>query len=215
MATFVLIHGAWHTGACWNGVVHLLEEQGHKAYTPTVGGNKENGDKFVDIKRAYQPIFDMIVKNDLNDIILLGHSLGGAAVQYVAQAIPERVRRLIFMGAILVEDGQSIVEGMFAHIQAEGQDPKLAFGDSEMGQPYLLPFESFREIFISDGDLATAQAAYETLKGTIDTAFNQNFYQSMRKNLGLYRYIQYEGRHEIMYTNPKKIGEKILIAGQD
>jgi hypothetical protein len=131
---------------------------------------------------------------------------------------------------------------MFAHIQAEGQDPKLAFGDSEMGQPFLLPFGSFREIFINDGNLATAQAAYETLttnpgtyilekldlkkfysldtprtflQGTIDTAFNQNFYQSMRKNLGLHRYMQYEGSHEIMYTNPKEIAEKILIAGQD
>ncbi|MXQ53482.1 alpha/beta fold hydrolase [Shimazuella alba] len=105
----------------------------------------------------------MIVENDLSDIILLGHSLGGAVVQYIAQDIPERVRRLIFMGAILVEEVQSIAEGMFAHFQAEGQDTKLAFGDSEMGQPFLLPFESFREIFINDGDLATAQAACETL----------------------------------------------------
>jgi hypothetical protein len=105
-----------------------------------------------------------------------------------------------------------------------------------------LPFESFREIFINNGDLATAQAAYETLttnpgtyilkkldlkkfyalniphaflQGTTDTTFNQNFYQSMRKNLGLHRYIQYEGSHEIMYTNPTEIAEKILIAGQD
>jgi hypothetical protein len=57
------------------------------------------------------------------------------------------------MGAILVEDGQSIAEGIFAHIQAKGQDPKLAFDDSEIGQPFsscrLRVFERFSSITVT------------------------------------------------------------------
>jgi hypothetical protein len=36
--TFVLVHGAWHGGWCWRRVSDLLEQQGHKVFTPTLTG---------------------------------------------------------------------------------------------------------------------------------------------------------------------------------
>ncbi|MDA0770454.1 MAG: alpha/beta hydrolase, partial [Chloroflexi bacterium] len=34
MSTYVLIHGAYHGGWCWDKVVPLLEAAGHKAVAP-------------------------------------------------------------------------------------------------------------------------------------------------------------------------------------
>ncbi len=41
MATFVLVHGAWHGGWCWQKVIPLLEEAGYEVYTPTLTGMAE------------------------------------------------------------------------------------------------------------------------------------------------------------------------------
>ena len=37
-ATFVLVHGAWHGGWCWQRVVHRLQARGHRVYAPTLTG---------------------------------------------------------------------------------------------------------------------------------------------------------------------------------
>lgn len=38
MATFVLVHGAWHGSWCWARVMRGLREQGHQVFTPTFTG---------------------------------------------------------------------------------------------------------------------------------------------------------------------------------
>ena len=38
MATFVLVHGAWHGGWCWKRIVPPLRSEGHEVYTPTMTG---------------------------------------------------------------------------------------------------------------------------------------------------------------------------------
>jgi hypothetical protein len=38
MATFVLVHGAWHGGWCWKYVTPLLHAAGHDVFTPTLTG---------------------------------------------------------------------------------------------------------------------------------------------------------------------------------
>src|SRR5918996_1523905 len=45
MATFVLVHGAWHGGWCWRHVRHLLEKSGHQVHAPSLTGLGEQGDK--------------------------------------------------------------------------------------------------------------------------------------------------------------------------
>jgi pimeloyl-ACP methyl ester carboxylesterase len=242
MATFVLIHGACHTGACWDEVVPFLEEMGHKAYTPTIGGNGEGENKYVTLEQAYQPIIDLIIEKDLTEVVLLGHSLGGIAVQHVAQAVPDRIRRLVFMGTFLADDGKTIAEAMAELAAAQEADMSLIFGDMKIGEPFMFPFFAFREMFINDVDLATAEAVYEKLTtnpstyfvekidlkkfqaldtprtylhGTMDTAVDIRAYEGMKKNIGFHRFIQYDGSHEIMYSNPQEIAKKIIMAGQD
>lgn len=236
MATFVLIHGVCHTGACWDEVIKHLEGQGHQVFAPTTGGNEHGADKTVSVQQVIQPIIDLFVEMDLQDVVLLGHSLGGTTVQLVAQEIPKRIKRLIFMGALLIEQEGNFFAQDFHHL-----DHSKTFGDIPHGQPALIQFPVWREVFMNDTDLETAQKAYKQLTpnpmnyllktdvtpyysleipcsylhGTEDTAIDYSFYKGNRKNLGLHRFVQYHGSHEIMYSNPEEIAQKIVIAGRD
>ena len=95
MSTFVLVHGSWHTGEHWAPVVKHLGKLGHKAFTPTVAGHGKGVPKNVNHAQCTQSVVDYIVKNDLRDFVLVGHSYGGTIISKVVEAVPERVCLLV------------------------------------------------------------------------------------------------------------------------
>jgi len=93
--TFVLVHGAWHGGWCWNKVASILREQGHSVFTPTQTGLGERShllSKSIDLDVFITDIANVLKWEDLNDVILVGHSFGGNAISGVADRMRERVR---------------------------------------------------------------------------------------------------------------------------
>ena len=92
MTTFVLVHGSWHDGSTWEPVVRHLEQNGHRAYGPTIAGHGKDVDKNVDHAQCTRSIVDFIESHDLNDIVLVGHSFGGTIIASAVQAIPARVK---------------------------------------------------------------------------------------------------------------------------
>uniref|UniRef100_A0A7Z0QAB4 Alpha/beta hydrolase n=1 Tax=Bradyrhizobium barranii subsp. barranii TaxID=2823807 RepID=A0A7Z0QAB4_9BRAD len=93
MSTYVLVHGAWHTGAEFEPVAAPIRAAGHKVYTPTIKGNRPGDAKTTGLKDAIQSIADYLAENNLKDIVLLGHSYGGMIITGVADLAPERIRR--------------------------------------------------------------------------------------------------------------------------
>ncbi len=113
MATFVLVHGAWAGGWCWKLVTPLLRAQGHEVYTPTLTGLGERAHLSgpdVDFETHVQDVVNLLEFEDLHDVLLVGHSLGGTVVGAVAHRVPERIARLVFLDAILPVDGRSVLE---------------------------------------------------------------------------------------------------------
>jgi pimeloyl-ACP methyl ester carboxylesterase len=94
MAVFVLVHGSWHEGAAWQGVIRHLENKGDRAFAPTVAGYGLGANKNVNHAQCTKSIVDFILEKSLSDFILVGHAFGGTCVFKVAEAIPERIRRL-------------------------------------------------------------------------------------------------------------------------
>lgn len=111
MATFLLVHGAWHGGWCWTRVAKLLRGYGHDVCTPTLTGLGERSHLdvgCVNLSLHIDDVLNVIKFEQLSDIILCGHSYGGMIVTGVADRVPERIRALVYLDAFLPEDGKSL-----------------------------------------------------------------------------------------------------------
>lgn len=108
--TYVLVHGAWHGGWCWQAVAQQLTDAHYRVYAPTLTGLGERKhliEPSVDINTHIQDIVNLIEMEDLHDVYLVGHSYAGAVIAGVADRIPSRLHKLIFLDAMIIEDGQS------------------------------------------------------------------------------------------------------------
>jgi pimeloyl-ACP methyl ester carboxylesterase len=110
--TFVLCHGAWHGGWCWDGIAAALRARGAEVHAPTMTGlgeRKHLRDQCKGLSTYIDDVMEGIEANALSDIILVGHSFGGMAITGVADRMPDRVRRLVYLDACVPQDGQSLI----------------------------------------------------------------------------------------------------------
>ncbi|WUH89665.1 alpha/beta hydrolase [Streptomyces sp. NBC_00433] len=113
--TYVLVHGAWHDGQSWNRVAPLLTAQGHRVFTPSLTGH---GDKAhllspeVGLTTHTDDIVSLVLDHDLNDIVLVGHSYAGMVISSVANQIPERISRLLYLDAMVPTHGENAIDVM-------------------------------------------------------------------------------------------------------
>ncbi|WP_077921848.1 alpha/beta fold hydrolase [Spirosoma sp. 209] len=118
---YVLVHGAWHGGWCWQQVSAQLRATGATVYTPTLSGMGEHQHTLtpaINLDTHITDIVNLLVMEDLHDVVLVGHSYAGAVITGVADRIPERLRQLVFLDAVLVENGQSLLDVHPKDIQA-------------------------------------------------------------------------------------------------
>ena len=110
-ATFVLVHGAWHGGWCWKKVRPLLQAAGHTVYTPTLTGLGERAHLSrpdIDLDTHIQDVVKTIECEDLNQVILVGHSYAGMVITGVAARVPSRLAQVVYLDAFLPEEGKSL-----------------------------------------------------------------------------------------------------------
>ena len=112
--TYMLVHGAWHGGWCWAKVADRLRAAGHRVYTPTQTGLGERkhllrADISLDV--FITDLVNAIEAEELNDVILVGHSFGGRPIAGVADRAPQRLKRLVFLDAGLPDPGKSVFDG--------------------------------------------------------------------------------------------------------
>jgi len=108
--TYVLVHGAWHGGWCWARVAERLVDAGHRVFTPTqtgLGERKHLLNPAITPETFVDDIANVLEAEELNDVILVGHSFGGHSVCGVADRMPQRIRHLVFLDASLPESGKS------------------------------------------------------------------------------------------------------------
>jgi pimeloyl-ACP methyl ester carboxylesterase len=108
--TFMLVHGSCHGGWCWQKVTPLLRNHGYKVYTPTLTGLGERSHivrKDIDLNTHILDITQVFEYEDLNDVILVGHSYGGMVISGVAEKIPHSIKRLLYLDGYIPQDGKS------------------------------------------------------------------------------------------------------------
>ena len=113
MANFVLVHGAFQGGWVWQKLAPLLRAQGHQVHTPTLSGCGYMADADsakLDLSRLIANVDAFLELEDLEDVILVGHSFSGLICGGVMMRSPRRIRQAIFIDALIPETGRSFVD---------------------------------------------------------------------------------------------------------
>ena len=104
--TFVLVHGGWHGGWYWHNVEEHLRAAGHRTFAPTLTGLGERSHLHAAVESPDTHVTDIVNVirwNELQDVILVGHSYAGLIITGVAGQIPDRIRHLIYLDAFVPE----------------------------------------------------------------------------------------------------------------
>jgi len=241
MGTYVLVHGAWHSGKELEQVARSINAAGHKPFTPTIKGNRPADPRNIGLAEAIQSIVDYLVLNDLEDVVLVGHSYGGMIITGVADRCLDRIRRLVYWNAFVPNDGESLNDMLPPQYVELFETIARERGDGSV----VLPFPIWREAFINDADLETAQRAFSvlnphpinTLRDRISLKANPvemsvgksyvnctedislphhyPWHPRLSQKLGLFRLVQIPGSHELCFSNPTRLAQAIMDAGRD
>jgi len=239
--TYVLVHGAWHTGAELEPVAQYLRARGHTVHCPTLAGNRPGDDRATTgLADAIASAAAYLEQHDLHDVRLVGHSYGGMVISGVAERLPARLRRLVYVNAFVPQPGECLNDMVPPHYVALFDQIAAASGGAVM-----LPFPIWREAFINDADLALAESAYARLnqhpystftdpitlsqplaalglgKSYVncqqDTALPHSlgWHPRLSERLGLFRLVECPGSHEAWFSNPAVLAGAIEAAGRD
>lgn len=108
--TIVIVHGAWGGAWAFKKVEALLRDKGFQVYRPQLTGQ---GDRVhlarpdIGLNTHIEDVVNTILYEDLHDIILVGHSYGGMVISGVADRLPDRIKRLVYLDAMVPNDGES------------------------------------------------------------------------------------------------------------
>jgi pimeloyl-ACP methyl ester carboxylesterase len=150
MTTFLLVHGAWHGGWCYRRVAGLLGANGHTVFAPTLTGLGERSHLFrgdLDLDDHVTDVLQVIQYEQLDDIVLVGHSYGGMVVSVVADRVPDRIRTLVYLDAFVPEDGSCQMD----YMPAELNEMCRASAAEHGGGVTPIPAEAFG---VNDADVA-------------------------------------------------------------
>jgi pimeloyl-ACP methyl ester carboxylesterase len=164
MALFALIHGGGHGGWCWEQLVPDLEGRGHATVAPDLPFEDETAGARAWADAVVAAI-DGVAPTD--DVIVVGHSMGGLCVPVVASLRP--VRRMVFLGALVPAIGRS-------HADYLGDNPDAVTFDTSRGGtpgPSGISWEAARDGFYGDCDEEVARRAYERLRPTPSVPFTE------------------------------------------
>jgi pimeloyl-ACP methyl ester carboxylesterase len=109
---FVLVHPAWFGGWCWRKVATSLRSAGRRVYTPTLTGLGDRAHLAiadVGLSTHVDDVVNTLVFEDLDGVVLVGSSSSGAVITGVADRVPERVARLVYVDAFVPSDGESVL----------------------------------------------------------------------------------------------------------
>ncbi|ATO50836.1 alpha/beta hydrolase [Brevibacillus laterosporus] len=241
--TFVLVHGSWGDCSYWYNTAEELYKMGNTVYTPNLPGHGGDTNKSVTHDDYVRSVIDFIEERNLCNFVLVGHSFGGTVISKVAEQIPKRIRRLVFMDAFVVRNGYSVAD----EIPPEGKALWEELARESPDNTIMLPFQNWRETFMNTADLELASEIYQTVTPepagplfqkldlsvfyslsipksyyylTEDTALPQGeqygWHPHMSSRLGLFRLIKSKGDHMTsFYVLPSMIAKNLVRAGRD
>jgi len=162
MATFLLVHGACAGGWCWEKVVPLLEAKGHKVCAPDLPGlgDDQTPPAVVTLADNVEKLARLLDKMD-DQVILVGHSLGGVTISQLAEARRRKLKALVYLCALLPTSGK-------CGRDMTNQEPDAMFRLSRQvspdGKTYTFARDKLPALFYSDVSPEDRYKAMERLR---------------------------------------------------
>jgi len=110
---YVIVHGAWGGSYAFKKVDSILTAKGCQVYRPSLTGQGERvhlASPEVGLSTHINDVVNQILFENLHDVILVGHSYGGMVITGVADSIPERIRKMVYVDAFLPNDGENVAK---------------------------------------------------------------------------------------------------------
>jgi catalase len=108
--TIVLVHGAWMDAGVWYKVIPVLQASGYQVIAVNLPGHGNDTTALNNITlQTYVDAVKAAIGNRDN-IILVGHSMGGIVITETAEQIPAQIKKLVYVGAFLPKNGESMYQ---------------------------------------------------------------------------------------------------------
>jgi len=121
--TYVIVHGAWGGSWAFKKVDSLLTVRGALVYRPSLTGQGERvhlATPDINLTTHVNDVVNTILFEDLRDVVLVGHSYGGMVITGVADRVPDRIGRMVYLDAFLPNDGESAFTAQGSPAASEG-----------------------------------------------------------------------------------------------
>lgn len=196
MANYVLVHGGSSNKSVWDKVIPFLEEQDNHVFSLDLSNEKRSS-----LTNHISEVCDLIENEDINDIILVGHSYGGMVITGAADMISEKIHRLIYVDALLPENGMSLFDIFgFYQVSTEkyGLDP---FG------PFVEPlyFDTAKIQKIPKTYIHCKKSEFIEISGKV---FKKIVATAKQDNWEIF---ELDTLHNCMLTMPKEVAEILLL----
>jgi pimeloyl-ACP methyl ester carboxylesterase len=239
MATYVLIHGAWHGGWCWRKVVSLLESKGHTAVAPDLPSHGDDpAPPAVATLAKYADRICEVAGAQKEPVILVGHSMGGAAITQAAENCPANVKALVYLCAFLPGNGESLAtwaqpdpeslvgrnlepagegavnirpEAVHATFYANCAPEDEAFAASRLKPQGVAPFGTP----VATTAERWGQVPRYYIECVRDRAISLSIQQEMHRRSPCRKTFSIDTDHSPFFSTPEKLAEILLEVGKD
>jgi pimeloyl-ACP methyl ester carboxylesterase len=232
VATFVIVHGAWGGAWSWNKyIVPMLREAGQTVFPVTLTGLGERShlsSPEVSLDTHVQDVVNVLFYEDLNDVILVGHSYGGNVITGAADRIPERIQQLVYLDAATPSDGQASADSfpgrrdqIEEQARREGDGWKIAPGDAppdqraeitEWARPRRSPMPiktMTTPVKLTRGETTLPRSYVYCTVGKTPGSAQASRAERVRDNPS-WQYFELETGHNLHYSAPKETVEILL-----
>ena len=236
--TIVFVHGAFQDGSSWDEVRMELESQGFKTFAPDLPGHgRYSLEKAGEIKLDnYIETISKIIKKEKGKVILVGHSFGGYTISAIAEKMPDKIEKLVYVASYIPVAGQSFYElsqldknngftetnfvvaedYTFADIATQEDIINIFCQDCDnfhkkktLEHHYQEPLAPFQEkLTLTKNNFGKVKKVF--IRTTKDQANSPQLQEMMLKRSPVDTVYELPTSHSPFYTYPKKLAELII-----
>lgn len=218
--TYVLVHGASGGGWDWKHMDQLLSAEGHSVYRATLSGLGERAhlaSPDINLTTHIDDVANLILFEELEQVVLVGHSYGGMVITGVMDRLPEKIRQVFFLDAFVPADGMSAVDlwgDLSGHKLVDGlvhfswlDKRRPVPGDVPQSYKTLTESVSFNNPLALELPVTYVPFVEGVVQGKARAAFDPSWKRAVARG---WRVKTLESDHNAQRSHPRELAELLL-----